>query len=349
MTTNSAVAYSADPVATNARTVLSLLLIAAVGLVADAVVGLRSIEVGSDTDVYADLFLSMRHALVVTRLEPGFLLLTRALSATGMSVAAYQAVLFALSLLAAGVAARRYFHHLGGTRGYLTFFSAALMFLFLSPMFVNASTNAVRQGMVALLVFAALLSFQHRQWRSFILFGAVASSFHYSSLLYLAFAPLLLLNLRLQRIIAITGFLAYCTGLTMILVRILAPSVFVDVMTYQLGATYRSGVRIDFAVFSLFWYLLPYLGSRLVREPFSTRIKQSTSVYRVMVLPFFVLGWGNYSNRLLLAPWVAVSLVVAAMFFNARTPILRHPLLLRGGLVIASGVFCYYVTHRIMV
>ena len=349
MTMNSAVPYYADPVATNARTVLSVLLIAAAGLVTDAVVGTRSIEAGSDTDVYADFFLSMRHGLVATRLEPGFTLLTRALSATGMSVVAYQAVLFALSLLAAGVAARRYFHHLGGVRGYLTFLTAALMLLFVSPMFVNASINAVRQGMVALLVFAALLSFQHRQWRSFILFGAVASSFHYSSLLYLAFAPLLLINLRLQRIIAITGFLAYCTGLSMILVRTLAPSVYVDVMTYQLGATYRSGVRLDFAVFSLFWYLVPYLGSRLVREPFSSRIKQSASVYMVMVLPFFVLGWGNYSNRLLLAPWVAVSLMMAAMLCNARTPILRHPLLLRVGLVIASGVFCFYVTRGIMV
>jgi hypothetical protein len=82
-------------------------------------------------------------------------------------------------------------HYLDSERGYLTFLTAGLMFLFLSPMFVNASINAVRQGLAALLVFTALLAFHRRQWRNFIVYGALASSFHYSSLLYLAFAPML--------------------------------------------------------------------------------------------------------------------------------------------------------------
>ena len=66
------------------------------------------------------------------------------------------------------------------------------MLLYVSPMFVNASINAVRQGLAALLVFTALLSFQQRKWWPFALYGALASSLHLSSLLYLVFAPLLL-------------------------------------------------------------------------------------------------------------------------------------------------------------
>ncbi len=349
MTMNPEVSIYGDSADANARAVLSVLLIATACLVADAVVGLRGINVGTDTHAYAGFFLSMRERFVATRFEPGFVLVTRLLSATGMSVVAYQASLFGLSLAAAALTARRYFDYLGSTRGYLTFLTAALMFLFLSPMFVNGSINAVRQGMASFLVIAALLSFHHRQWRRFIVYGLLATSLHYSSLLYLAFAPLLLVNLRLQRIIAGLAFLAYCSGLTMLVVRAVAPVVYSAVMSYSAGATYRAGVRLDFAAFSMLWYLLPYFASRLVRSPFNERIKQSMAVYLVMLLPFFTVGWGNYSNRYLLGPWIAVSFVLAAICCFARVPFLRHPLLLRGGLMVACGVFTYYVIHQVII
>lgn len=349
MNTSAAVPGYTDSVVANARVVLSLLLLLAVCTVAVFVVSSRAIDVGTDTHVYAGFFLAMRHGLIETRLEPGFVALTRLASATGMSVAGYQATLFGVLLVGSAIAARRYHVYLGSTRGFLTFLSAVLLFLFVSPMFVNASINTVRQGLTAPLVFAAMLAFHHRRWRSFVLLGATASSLHYSSLLYLAFAPVLLLSLRKQRILAGVGFLAYCSGLSMVVVRVGVPVLYNDVMNYHVDAVYRAGIRYDFALFALFWYLLPFMASRLVHAPFSERIKQSAAVYMVMVLPFFLLGWGNFSNRYLLVPWVAASFLVAAMVCHSRTPLLRHPVLLRGGLVAAGGVFCFYVTHTIMI
>lgn len=334
---------------TNARVMLSVMLIVAACMFADAVVGLRDVAVGTDTRNYAAFFLSLRNGFVDTRFEPGFVLFTRALSATGMSVSGYQGALFGLLLLTVAVSARHYLDYLASERSYLTFLTAALMFLFLSPMFVNASLNAVRQGLAALLVFTALLSFYQRQWRGFVIYGVLASSFHYSSLLYLAFAPVLLLSVRQQRIVAAGAFLLYSSGLSMVLVRTAAPAVYNTVMDYSLSATYRAGVRIDFAVFSIFWYLLPYVVSRLVREPFSERIKRSTAVYLVLLLPFFAVGWGNYSNRYLLPAYLAISLLVAAIVCHSRISFLRNPLLLRGGLMVACGVFYYYVTNRVII
>jgi hypothetical protein len=339
----------ADSTVTNARAMLSMLLLLAVCTVATIMVGSRSIDVGTDTHVYAGFFLSAQHGPVNTRLEPGFVILTLLAGATGMSVVGYQATLFVVLLAGVVFAARRYYAYLDSTRGFLTFLSAVMLFLFVSPVFVNASINTVRQGLATPLVIAALLSFHHHKWRSFVLFGAVASSLHYSSLLYLAFAPVLLLSLRKQRIIASVGFLAYCSGLSMVVVRAAVPAVYNDVMNYHVDAVYRAGVRYDFALFSLFWYLLPFMASRLVRAPFSERIKQSASVYMVMVLPFFLLGWGNFSNRYLLAPWVAASFLVAAMVCHSRTPLLRHPILLRAGLLAASGVFCCYVAYQVII
>lgn len=337
-----------DVDAANARAILGVLLVFAACLVTDAVVGLRGINVGTDTHAYATFFEAMRDRLVHTRFEPGFVLVTRLLSATGMSVAAYQASLFALSLAAAAAAARRYFHYLGATGDYMTFLAATLMCLFLSPMFVNGSINAVRQGLASMLVFAALLAFHRRQWRAFVLYGALASSLHYSSLLYLLFAPVLLLSTRMQKTIAVAAFLAYCSGLSMLLVRTAVPAVYGAVMSYSSGAVYRAGVRLDFAAFSIFWYALPFAAARLVRDPYGERIRQGTAVYLAMLLPFFAVGWGNYSNRYLLAPWISVSFVVAAMAYHARTPLLRHPLVLWGGLLASSVVFVYYVTAMVM-
>jgi hypothetical protein len=207
----------------------------------------------------------------------------------------------------------------------------------------------VRQGLATPLVFAAMLAFHRRQWRSFLVLGAMASSLHYSSLIYLGFAPVLLLKHRTQQIVAAVGFLAYCSGFSMVVVRAIAPAVYGAVMGYVSGGVYRAGVRLDFAVFSLFWYLLPFVAARLVREPFDERIKRSAAVYMAMVLPFLAVGWGNYSNRYLLVPWVAASFIVAAMACHSRLPVLRHQLLIRLALIPASGLFCYYVLHTVLI
>ncbi|WP_333679002.1 EpsG family protein [Dyella sp.] len=336
-------------ISTNARHVLSMLLILAACLFVDLVVGTRGIDVGSDTREYAYSYHEFLGGSAHTRYEPGFVLVTRLISALGASLQMYQCVLFALLLLMAVLASRRYFDYLGGTRGHLTFLSASLMFLLVSPMFVNASINAVRQGLASLPVFIALMAFQQRQWRAFFIYGAIGTCFHYSALVYLAFAPLLLLNLKLLRIAAIIGFVAYCSGLTMMVVRAALPLVYDAVMDYELGSKYKSGVRIDFAVFSIFWYVLPFMASGLVRKPYNTRIKDSATVYLVMLMPFFMLGWGNFSNRYLFSAYLAISLMMAGIFFHSRLSMLRNPILLRVGLIASCAVFYYYVSNQVLV
>lgn len=338
-------------VTTNARVLLSVILIVVAGLFADLIVGTRGIDVGSDTYVYAGFFQSLSGAGgYETRFEPGFVLVTRALSAAGFSIAGYQMMLFGLLLLIA-MAAARYFHqqYLGAHRGLLTFLVASLMLLLFSPMFVNASINAVRQGLAALLVFVALLAFQRRQWGTSFMYGLLATSFHYSSLMYLVFAPLLLVNIKLLRLVAVVAFIAYCTGLTMIVVRAASPALYNTVMDYSEASKFKSGVRIDFAAFSIFWYVLPLLLAPMVRKPFNTGIKDSTAVYLVMLLPFFAVGWGNFSNRYLLPAYLAASLMVAAVFCHNRLSILRNPIILRGGLIVSCAAFAYYVTNQVIV
>lgn len=335
--------------ATNTGFVLSVILLAAAAAFGCWLVGTRGLDIGTDTITYATFFEHLGVRRFETRLEPGFVFVSYVLNKIGLDVTGYQTALFALLLLIIAVSSRRYFDYLGATRGYLTFLSAALMLLYLSPMFVNASINAVRQGLAALLVFAALLSFQQRKWWLFVLYGAVASSLHMSSLLYLACAPALFLSARVLRYAAVLAFVVYCTGLSLILVRAAIPPLYQLVMTYTFDPDYKSGVRIDFAVFSIFWYALPLLLAPLVRSPYRDRIKESTAVYLVMLLPFFAVGWGYFSNRYLLPAWLATSLILAAILCHSRIAPLRNPLLIRLGLVASCGVFYYFVSNVIVI
>lgn len=332
-----------------ARTALSLILLAAVAVFACWLVGTRSPDIGTDTHTYAGFFEALGQGTAETRLEPGFVYLSYLLWKLDVGVTGYQTALFALMLVTVAVSSHRYFGYLGERRGYLGFLGVALMLLLVSPMFVNASINAVRQGLAALLVFTALLSFRERKWLGFVLYGAVASSLHLSSLLYLAFAPLLLFGARSQRLVAAAAFALYVSGLSLVLVRGALPGLYELVMSYTPNRYYRSGVRWDFAVFSIFWYLLPYLLSPLIRAEHRERIKDSTGIYLVMTLPFFAIGWGYFSNRYLLPAWLSASLILAAVVYHNRLAPLRHPLLLRFGLIASCAVFYYYVTHEIVI
>lgn len=335
--------------AASARWGMAVWLLVLVAIFGCWLVGTRPLEIGTDTSVYAAVYERLGHGPIDTRLEPGFLAFSHLLSWLGFSVIGYQTALFGLLLLTIWLGTRKYSRYLGDSRGFLTFLSAAVMLLFLSPVFVNASINVIRQGLAAFVVFAALLSFQRRQWWQFFLYGALATSLHYSSAMYLAFAPVLVLRAKTLRYVAVAGFLVYCTGLSMLLVQLLVPGLYVIVMEYAAREVSQTGVRLDFAVLSVFWYALPYLASPLIKSPYKERIQESTAVYLVMLLPFFAIGWGYFSNRYLLPAWLAVSLILAAVVCHNRLQALSHPLLIGFGLIVSCGVFYFYVTHGIVI
>lgn len=299
---------------------LCLMLVVAMCVVSSIVVGTRSIDTGTDTRNYAYFFSSIGHGSLDTRLEPGFVFFSSAIRWLGGNVVAYQTALFAAMLMTVLVATRQYFSFLGEGRGYLTFLLASLALLLLSPMFVNGSINAIRQGLASLLVFASLLAFHQRRWWVFMACGALASSLHYSSLMFLAVAPSLLLNPRLCHLLVLSALTIYSAGLSSTLVMAMSPSLHAMVMDYSAGSEYRAGTRLDFVVFSSFWYLAPYLLAPLLRQGVSRRIKDGMAVYGIMLLPFFFFGFGNFSNRYLLPAWLAASIFMASIVVGIKAP-----------------------------
>lgn len=309
-------------------------------------VALRDLDQGTDTHVYAGWYLSLRGGEPATRFEPLFVGVSRLASALGLGVLAWQGLMFALLLAGAALATRAYARLIGVRPRHLAPLAMAL--LLLSPVLVNAAINATRQGLAAFPVIVALVAFQQRRWLAFVVAGAVATGMHYSSLLYLVLAPVLLLPPRALRLVCVAAFACYACGLTMAAVRVASPALYAAVMAYGPNAVYRSGVRLDFAVFSFAWFALPLMLARTVRQPQASGIVRAQGIYLVLLLPFLLVGWGNYSNRYLLPAWLFASIVVAAVCVESRLPPLRHPLTAGALLLLAGGVFALFVAHGVM-
>jgi len=327
----------------------SLVLIVASIAFCCAIVALRSLDIGTDTQAYANIFQNIeKYGIANTRLEPGYVAFAHIVSCLGFSIIGMQALTFLLLILTIVYSAREYWKYLGSFNSNRMFLATSLGLFFVSPMFVSASINAIRQGLASLLIFIALLFFSRRQWWKFIFLAAIATSFHYSSVIYFVFAPILLLKQRTIQIILVSFFLFYCLGLTEEFVKSISPLVYSQVMDYKYGSLYNAGVRIDFAAFSFFWYAITYVLAPLICKNVRDKIMVANSIYLTMLLPFFLVGFGNYSNRLLVPAWLSASLIIASCIYNCRIALLRHPVFLWIWLCVSCTVFYYFVTNEII-
>ncbi|WP_413738402.1 hypothetical protein, partial [Shewanella sp. BJSY2023SW001] len=79
---------------------------------------------------------------------------------------------------------------------------------------------------------------------------------------------------------------------------------------YDSFAEYKSGVRFDFAVFSLFptLYLLFIKVTRVIN--ISELTLSFYKIYSLLLIPFWFLGWGNYSNRYAMPAWLLYFVVM---------------------------------------
>lgn len=335
----------------HAQTALTLVIILVACLYTTWLVAVRPLDTGTDTRVYAGIFEAMRAGLPETRLEFGFIYLTYALYNLGLSVTAYQGALFVALLGSVMVAVGAYHARFADACRLSTYLAASLMLLFVSPMFMQGAINAIRQGISAPLLLAAMLQFQRRKWFAFALLGFLATSFHLSSGLYLAFAPLLLFRRNTQIAVGLLAFFAYVSGLSRLLVQVALPSLYEFVMEYTANdaAFTKIGVRPDFAVFSVFWYVLAWLALPMVSQRFRDAVRDGAAIYLVLLLPFFAVGWGYYSNRYLLPGWWTASLLLAAVLCCNRMPLLRSPLTLGVGLLASCGLFAYFINNNIVV
>lgn len=321
-------------------------------LVATIVVGVRDVSVGTDTLNYANNFLSIQSCNCFPgRLEPGFQVLTWMLGMTGQGTGFY---FFSVSLF---IFLTAYFLSKNTSRllgkddvGQWKIQYWILIFLFISPFFVSANINAIRQGLASLFVFFAMFALVERKWRSFFLYSIVSISFHYFS------GVLVLLSLALffslPFLLMITGGLSviYGFGFSEVIVKFVSDltglSIYSFVMDYMAGAEYRSGVRFDFLMFSWFWVVFFLAVSVFFLKSEQRRsFRHLVKIYLILLIPFLLFGFGNYSNRYLYPAWLFLPFIMGGLIGTLRFSLTGASVVLPGVLVVSCSVFIWMVNH----
>lgn len=279
-------------------------------------IGARGLDVGTDTARYAEWFKQIADRFgFYGNIEPGFNIFGLMIAFISDSVIFYffciSLALFVMTNVIA-VKVANFDGQLEHKDKQLIFGLILLGFL-LSPFYVSAHINAIRQGLAGFMVFYAFLCLHDRSWIKFVIASIVAVSFHSSSAMYLVLFPLFLLPFPYLLAIAIGFSLLYATGLTEVIVKYLSHLLHLPLYDFVAGfrtdVSYQSGIRYDFLVFS--W--LGLLFALIVRY-FSDKKEVITSllnIYIVLLVPFLMLGFANFSNRYAYTAWLFLSVLAA--------------------------------------
>lgn len=324
-------------------------LLLTVFLVVTVLVGVRDLSVGTDTLNYANNFLSIQSCNCFPgRLEPGFQIFTWLLAITSLGTGFY---FFSVSLSIFVIVyhlSSRVGGLLGGEQWKVKYW--ILICLLVSPFFVSANINTIRQGLASFFVFFAMFALVERKWRSFCLYSIVSISFHYFS------GVLVLLSLALffslPFLLMITGGLSviYGLGFSAVIVKFVSDftglGIYSFVMDYMAGAEYRSGVRFDFLVFSWFWVVFFWAVSVFFLKPEQRRsFRLLVKIYLILLIPFFLFGFGNYSNRYLYPAWLFLPFIMGGLIGTLRFSVRGASVVLPGVLVASCSVFIWMVNH----
>ncbi len=202
-----------------------------------------------------------------------------------------------------------------------THFVFLLLFIFfsVSPFFYASQFNVIRQGTAILSLFFFYISALCRANPLTLLMGALfAVGFHKSSLPYLLFFPLLYTRLSIVIALVLLLGLCYLTGLSEYLVSVLSNAlgvpIYKQIHDYGLVTGYCSGRRLDFTLFTLILGFIFHGMANFVLTPKNKfAFKQLLTIYWILAMPFFLLGFAAYADRYLLPAWLYLS-VLAAIF-----------------------------------
>lgn len=153
---------------------------------------------------------------------------------------------------------------------------------------------------------------------------AIAFGFHHTSIIVVAFSPLVFLRYRTVFYSVLAACFFYLCGLSEKLLQLFSRLSHIDlysqIYNYAGGAQsgYHIGRRLDFALFTLAaGMIFNFIGNRFLMASDKTMFSQLVKIYWVLVLPFFFFGFAAYSDRYLLPGWLFLS-VLGAVFVGFK-------------------------------
>lgn len=277
---------------------------------------LRDSSIGDDTHDYLRAYAAIRECgCLIGRHEAGFELLSLLSATVGLDSSGYLG-LIAVTNMGLWLATTARLGEWLGTGGARFRFQAAIFsILLISPVFLQAHINAIRQGLATPAIIGVVVCINRRRWKMAAFWASCAISLHISSVLYIA--SLLLIWLPGVALFLVTAalLLLYTTGVTDSIIRLV--STLTGLPLYDAVANfgshaatyYRSGVRMDFVVATFLAWLIAAVASRFIAQDLRDSITIMLRAYICLCLPFLLLGWGVYSNRYLFTPWLIMSVI----------------------------------------
>ncbi|KZX36398.1 EpsG family protein [Wohlfahrtiimonas chitiniclastica] len=225
------------------------------------------------------------------------------------------------------------------------------IFLFCSSWYFTATTNGLRQSIALFLLYIALIYMLGQQYIQGVIFILIGILFHKSILLFLPFFLIFSVSYVRRYVFVITYilFIGYILGLNETIVKFLSNlfhlNVYSDIKNYAVGANYRVGFSWDLGLYTLFWCIFPRLFIKFVGIE-NANILNLVKILHFLFIPYFVLGFGGYSNRYAFMGWLFIPIV---QFSLVQTLILeKYPTLNKMGIytfgyVVAATYFGYLI------
>lgn len=135
---------------------------------------LRKIPVGKDLSIYADIFNSYKRGWDYDYLEPGFRLLNKICSLTGMNDQFFVAFVGSITIFL-------YFRFIKKNSDDV-YFSVVIFSFFMTYCFIF---NGLRQALAMAVILQSVKPLLERKYKSFFIIALIAISFHYSAALFL--------------------------------------------------------------------------------------------------------------------------------------------------------------------
>lgn len=191
--------------------------------------------------------------------------------------------------------------------------------LLFSSWYINAITNALRQGIaLAILYYALVRYFLNKEYFKFIIFLFLSISFHYSIILVVPFFILyhLLSFNKLLFLWFIVGVF-YIFGINEIifynLMNIFGQNeIYLKIKNYTEHFEMYKGFNWEFFIYTIFFPLVSLLIFYFNKNKFHFP-KNLLKIYLILNFPYFIFGFSNFANRYAFISWFFVPLIQLAI------------------------------------
>lgn len=282
-------------------------------------IGMRGVDVGSDTAVYFKYFDFVKYGDIFEgseRIEIGFYWLTKIISYFTDSKNVYLSIIFLIQFI--GITSALY----KKSEIFKPYLLIALIWLSY-PFFYSITLNVIRQGLAFVFVIYAIdAKLQNRKYSPYTLL-LLGTLFHYATLLYMICFIVLKLKPKFITILwfwflaVIFAFFGWIDEVTQSLLRMIIGDnqYYASYLDSSINMDYAVGFRIDFVIFSA----LPIAYYFLLKKYKSENVNGNLFVFTLYVsMNIFYLSFSSfpYSDRFALASWLLIPLMLDINFLR---------------------------------